>query len=141
MDKLLGILTPLSSVPSWVLGVLLVLLFAVELHAGIGLYRLVLKWGLLPVAADPRAQRKRLSRLEWSITGFFLLLGIATFAAYLPPLAGILAGPLLATHLAAGDELAAVVAAGIGLLLGWVVSRAWLRRTPPRLVLSGLDGS
>lgn len=60
-----------------------VLLFAVELHAGVGLYRLVLKWGLLPVAADPRVQRRRLSRLEWSITGFFLLLGIATFAAYL----------------------------------------------------------
>jgi fumarate reductase subunit C len=60
-----------------------VLLFAVELHAGIGLYRLVLKWGLLPVAADPRVQRARLSRLEWSITGFFLVLGIATFAAYL----------------------------------------------------------
>jgi len=64
----------------------------------------------------------------------------AAFAAYLPPLAGILAGPLLATHLAAGDELAAVAAAGIGLLLGWVVSRAWLRRAPPRLELSGLDG-
>ncbi len=61
----------------------LVLLFAVELHGGIGLYRLVLKWGLLPRSADPRAQRRRLSRLEWSITGFFLVLGLLTFAAYM----------------------------------------------------------
>lgn len=61
----------------------LVLLFAVELHGGIGLYRLVLKWGLLPRSADPRAQRRRLARLEWAITGFFLVLGLLTFAAYM----------------------------------------------------------
>ncbi len=60
----------------------LVLLFAVELHGGIGLYRLVLKWGLLPRSPEPRVQRRRLARLEWSITGFFLVLGLLTFAAY-----------------------------------------------------------
>jgi fumarate reductase subunit C len=60
----------------------LVLLFAVELHGGIGLYRLVLKWGLLPASGDPRAQRRRLARLKWAITGFFLVLGLLTFAAY-----------------------------------------------------------
>ena len=61
----------------------LVLLFAVELHGGIGLYRLVLKWGLLPRSADPRAQRRGLARLKWAITGFFLVLGLLTFAAYM----------------------------------------------------------
>jgi positive regulator of sigma E activity len=65
----------------------------------------------------------------------------AAFAAYLPPFAGVLAGPLLAIHLAATDELAAVAASGIGLLLGWAVSRAWLRRAPPRFELSGPDRS
>jgi fumarate reductase subunit C len=60
----------------------LVLLFAVELHGGIGLYRLVLKWGLLPACDDPRAQRRRLARLERGITAFFLVLGLLTFAAY-----------------------------------------------------------
>ena len=61
----------------------LVLLFAVELHGGIGLYRMVLKWGLLPRSVDPRAQRRRLVRLKWAITGFFLVLGLLTFAAYM----------------------------------------------------------
>jgi positive regulator of sigma E activity len=65
----------------------------------------------------------------------------AAFAAYLPPLAGVLAGPLLAIHLAATDEPAAVAAAGIGLLLGWAVSRAWLRRVPPRFELSAPERS
>jgi len=60
----------------------LVLLFAVELHGGIGLYRLVLKWGLLPPGPDPRARRRRLARIKWAITGFFIVLGLATFAAY-----------------------------------------------------------
>jgi len=61
----------------------LVLLFAVELHGGIGLYRLVIKWGLLPGSADPRRYRRRLARAKWVLTGFFLVLGLLTFAAYL----------------------------------------------------------
>ena len=81
-----GDIGPFASSDRFVTGgmapVYLVLLFAVELHAGIGLYRLVLKWGLLPPSADPRLQRKRLSMLKWSVTTFFLLLGIASFAAY-----------------------------------------------------------
>jgi len=54
----------------------LVLLFAVELHGGIGLYRLAVKW-------HGDAQRRRLQVLKWSLTVFFLVLGLATFAAYL----------------------------------------------------------
>jgi fumarate reductase subunit C len=59
----------------------LVLLFAVELHGGIGLYRLALKWGWF-IGADPAAGRRRLRLLKWGLTGFFLVLGLATLAAY-----------------------------------------------------------
>lgn len=59
----------------------LVLLFAVELHGGIGLYRLAVKWGWLQ-GADPNAGRQRLKALKWALTGFFLLLGLATLGAY-----------------------------------------------------------
>jgi fumarate reductase subunit C len=59
----------------------LVLLFTVEMHAGIGLYRLAVKWGWLSgPSAD--ATRVRLKRLKWAITVFFLALGLATLAAY-----------------------------------------------------------
>ena len=63
----------------WLLYV--VLLFAVEIHGGIGLYRLAVKWGWF-AGDDPNATRKRLQRVKWSITAFFLVLGVATLAAY-----------------------------------------------------------
>lgn len=56
----------------------------------------------------------------------------AALLAYLPPLAGLLGGPALATYLAAAGEAAAVAAATAGLAAGWAASRAWLRRAPPR---------
>ena len=59
----------------------LLLLFAVELHAGIGLYRLAMKWGWLQ-GRDPDATRVRLKRLKWAISVFFLALGLTTLAAY-----------------------------------------------------------
>ncbi len=59
----------------------LVLLFAVELHGGIGLYRLALKWGWF-AGPDPDATRRRLKTLKWALTAFFLALGLATLAAY-----------------------------------------------------------
>jgi len=59
----------------------IVLLFAVELHGGVGLYRLAVKWGWL-ASADPNATRRRLKALKWAITVFFLALGLATLAAY-----------------------------------------------------------
>jgi fumarate reductase subunit C len=64
----------------WVL--YLVLLFAVELHGGIGLYRLAVKWGWF-AGADPNATRRRLKTLKWALTVFFLALGLATLAAYI----------------------------------------------------------
>lgn len=60
----------------------LVLLFAVEFHGGIGLYRLALKWGWF-AGADPSATRRRLRGFKWTITVFFLALGLATLAAYI----------------------------------------------------------
>jgi len=60
----------------------LILLFAVELHGGIGLYRLAVKWGWFE-GADPNASRKRLSMFKWALTAFFLVLGLATLGAYM----------------------------------------------------------
>ena len=59
----------------------LVLLFAVELHGGIGLYRLALKWGWF-AGSRPDVARRRLKALKWGLTVFFLVLGLATLAAY-----------------------------------------------------------
>jgi fumarate reductase subunit C len=64
----------------WVLYVFLLL--AVEIHAGVGLYRLAVKWGWLS-GPDADATRVRLKRLKWAITVFFLALGFATLAAYM----------------------------------------------------------
>jgi fumarate reductase subunit C len=60
----------------------LVLLFCVELHGGIGLYRLAVKWAWLH-DADPAATRARLKAAKWVLTLFFLVLGLATLAAYM----------------------------------------------------------
>jgi fumarate reductase subunit C len=59
----------------------LVLLFVVELHGGIGLYRLAVKWGWF-AGKDAGATRRRLKSLKWALTVFFLALGLATLAAY-----------------------------------------------------------
>jgi len=60
----------------------IVLLLAVEVHGGIGLYRLAVKWGWLG-SADPNAMRRRLKLAKWALTVFFLVLGFATLAAYI----------------------------------------------------------
>ena len=60
----------------------ILLLLAVEMHGGIGLYRLAVKWGWF-AGSDPNATRKRLKALKWAITVFFLALGFATLAAYI----------------------------------------------------------
>jgi fumarate reductase subunit C len=54
----------------------LVLLFAVEIHGGVGLYRLALKWGVLE-GRDLAASRRRLRIAKWSITAFLIVLGLA----------------------------------------------------------------
>ena len=60
----------------------ILLLLAVELHGGIGLYRLAVKWGSF-ASPDPAATRHRLKLIKWAITVFFLALGFATLAAYI----------------------------------------------------------
>ncbi|MFO1324809.1 MAG: fumarate reductase cytochrome b subunit [Burkholderiales bacterium] len=60
----------------------LILLFVVELHGGIGLYRLAVKWGWLE-GADANASRRRLAIAKWTLTAFFIVLGLATLAAYM----------------------------------------------------------
>jgi fumarate reductase subunit C len=60
----------------------IVLLLAVEVHGGIGLYRLAVKWGWFG-SADANAMRHRLKLAKWALTGFFLVLGFATLAAYI----------------------------------------------------------
>jgi fumarate reductase subunit C len=60
----------------------LVLLFAVELHGGIGLYRLIVKWGWFP-GRDGKRNRRVLKGIKWIITAFFLILGLLTLAAYM----------------------------------------------------------
>ena len=59
---------------------LIVLLLVVEVHAGIGLYRLAVKWGWLGGAGP--SGRRRLYRLKTALTAFFLALGLVTLAAY-----------------------------------------------------------
>ena len=60
----------------------LVLLFVVELHAGIGIYRLCVKWGWF-TGTDAETTRKRLTAVKWGLTAFFLVLGLTTLAAYI----------------------------------------------------------
>lgn len=64
----------------------------------------------------------------------------AAALAYLPPLAGLLAVPLVVAVLLPGHEAAALAGAALGLLAGWGVARAWLRRSPPRYRLRIAEG-
>jgi fumarate reductase subunit C len=59
----------------------LLLLFAVEVHGSIGLYRLALKWGWLE-GRDPAATRRRLRVAKTAFSVFFLGLGLASLLAY-----------------------------------------------------------
>jgi len=59
----------------------LILLFSVELHGGIGLYRLAVKWGWFE-GKDPKATRGNLKKLKWGLSIFFIVLGLTTLAAY-----------------------------------------------------------
>lgn len=60
----------------------LVLLFAVELHGAIGLYRLSVKWGWFD-GDDPRATRIKLKRFKNILSVFMLTLGVVTLIAYM----------------------------------------------------------
>ncbi len=58
------------------------LLIVVHLHAGVGIYRLAMKW--IPWnAASAHQVRRRLQIAMWSIIGFFLCLGTASLVTYM----------------------------------------------------------
>ncbi len=60
----------------------LILLVCVELHAGIGLYRLCMKWGWFG-GKDPRESRKKLKKWKNRLTFFFLSIGFLALAMFI----------------------------------------------------------
>ncbi len=60
----------------------LMLLFAAELHASVGLYRLAIKWGWF-AARKPNLYRRRLRWAKHGISAFFITLGLVTLSAYI----------------------------------------------------------
>jgi len=58
----------------------LVILFAVQLHGNVGVYRLALKWGWF-TSKTGHTSRRTLQKAKWGITAFFLILGLLTLAA------------------------------------------------------------
>ncbi len=60
---------------------LLLLLFCVEIHGTLGLYRLALKWGW-PASDDPERMRRNLKRIMWGLILFLLALGLLSLTAY-----------------------------------------------------------
>jgi fumarate reductase subunit C len=52
------------------------------LHAGIGFYRLAMKWAPIP-AAGSKAMRRRLKIFTWGVIVFFICLGSASLATYM----------------------------------------------------------
>jgi len=68
-------------VTGWMWPLYFVLLFSVELHGAIGMYRLAVKWGVFD-GKDAHATRKRLKLAKNALTAFFLILGLLSFTAY-----------------------------------------------------------
>ena len=62
--------------------IMLLLLFAVEVHGAIGLYRLSEKWGWFD-GKNPRETRKNLKKAMWGIMIFTILLGLTSLGAYI----------------------------------------------------------
>jgi positive regulator of sigma E activity len=56
---------------------------------------------------------------------------IAALRLYLPPLAGVIAGPVLLRELGLDAGVLPLLAAAGGLLAGGLVARIWTRRVPP----------
>lgn len=60
----------------------LVLLFAVELHGSIGLYRVCVKWGIFE-GENAKESRAKLKKIKWGLSAFFLILGLLSLAAFI----------------------------------------------------------
>jgi fumarate reductase subunit C len=68
-------------VNDWMWPVYALLLVTVHLHAGVGVYRLAVKWGL-QLWRDPGTNLRRLKLARTIIIAFFILLGSASLAVY-----------------------------------------------------------
>lgn len=60
----------------------LVLLFSVELHGSIGLYRLCVKWGWFE-GSNYKETRAKLKKAKWVLSAFFIVLGLLSMIAFL----------------------------------------------------------
>ena len=61
------------------------LLFAVVIHAGIGVYRLILKWGLFEAKQQKYMKKRRaiLRTIMYFVIFLYLILGVASLARYI----------------------------------------------------------
>jgi fumarate reductase subunit C len=66
----------------WMWPLYLVLLVAVILHTGVGVYRLIIKWGVFD-GKNPRANRKRAKKIIQVLVVFYMLLALASLATYM----------------------------------------------------------
>jgi fumarate reductase subunit C len=65
---------------SWVMYI--ILLISVELHATVGLYRLIVKWGWFN-GKTYKATREKLKKIRNSIIVFYIILGLLSLGAYM----------------------------------------------------------
>jgi len=66
---------------SWAID--LPLLIAVQVHAGVGLYRLAVKWNWFQTPSGDGVSRATLRRVIFAATGAFLLLGLLSIGSYM----------------------------------------------------------
>ncbi len=69
-------------VTDWMWPLYFLLLIAVVLHAGIGTYRLCIKWGWFE-GRNAKKSRKILKKFEYGIIAFFMTLGLLSIATYM----------------------------------------------------------
>jgi fumarate reductase subunit C len=66
----------------WMWPVYALLLVTVHLHAGLGIYRLAVKWGFFE-GEDVNKSRATLKVVRWAIIIFFLVLGFSSLGTYM----------------------------------------------------------
>ena len=66
----------------WMWPMYLILLIAVVLHAWVGVYRLIIKWGWFD-GADPRRNRKRSKMMIKALILIYLTFGLLSLASYM----------------------------------------------------------
>jgi len=66
----------------WMWPMYLLLLFAVVLHAWVGVYRLIIKWGWFD-GENPRKNRKRSKTMIKALIVIYLVLGLLSLATYM----------------------------------------------------------